>query len=149
MKPLRITRSWGNRMSAPFTEITTDRSRMDLDLVQGFLSTSYWATGRSREVVERSIQNSLCFAAFHDSQQVAFGRAITDRAVFAYIADVFVIPEWRGRGVAKKLIRAMLEHQDLQGLQVVLLRTRDAAGLYSHFGFRPLRCPDEMMGLYK
>lgn len=130
-------------------EITTDRSRIDVDLVHGFLSTSYWASGRSRETVEQSIQNSLCFSAFRDSRQIAFGRAITDRAVFAYIADVFVIPELRGQGIGKALIQSMLEHPDLRNLPVTLLRTRDAANLYSQFGFQPLRRPEEMMGLYR
>lgn len=133
----------------PDVEITTDRARISVDFVHEFLSTSYWATGRTRDVVERSIQNSLCFAGFQGSRQIAFGRAITDRAVFAYIADVFVVPECRGQGIGKHLIRTMLEHSDLQGLQVVLLRTRDAANLYSTFGFRSLRSPEEMMGLYR
>ena len=122
---------------------------LDVDQVHRFLSTSYWAGGRSRAVVERSIDNSLCFAAFRGSRQVAFGRAITDRAVFAYIADVFVVPECRGAGIGKALISAMLDHPDLRGLQVMLLRTRDAAGLYSKFGFQPLVRPEEMMGRYR
>lgn len=129
-------------------EITTDRSRMDVELVHAFLSSSYWAKGRPRAVVERSIENSLCFGAFRDTQQVAFGRVITDRAVFAYIADVFVIPEFRGAGIGKALVRAMLEHSDLHGLPVILLRTRDAGPLYAQFGFQPLRRPDEMMARY-
>lgn len=136
-------------MPLPGIEITTDRARMDVDLVHRFLSASYWAAGRSREVVQRSIDHSLCFAAFRDSQQVAFGRAITDRAVFAYIADVFVVPECRGAGIGKALIGAMLDHPDLLGLQVMLLRTRDAAGLYSQFGFQPLVRPEEMMSRHR
>jgi len=129
-------------------EITTDQARIDLELVHRFLSASYWASGRTREVVERSIQNSLCFGGFQGSQQVAFGRAITDRAVFAYIADVFVIPDRRGQGIGKTLVAAMLKHPDLRGLQVILLRTRDAEGLYSRFGFQSIRRPEEMMGRY-
>lgn len=135
-------------MAVPELEISTDCGRIDVDFVHRHLSGSYWATGRTREVVERSMQNSLCFGAFRGVQQVAFGRAITDRAVFAYIADVFVIPEWRGQGIGKALIGAMLGHPDLRGLQVILLRTRDAASLYSQFGFQPLRRPEEMMGRY-
>ncbi|WP_129641648.1 GNAT family N-acetyltransferase [Peristeroidobacter agariperforans] len=129
-------------------EISTDKARIDVELVHRFLSTSYWATGRSRQTVERSILHSLCFGAYKNAQQVGFGRAITDRAVFAYIADVFVVPEHRGAGIGKALIGAMLAHPDLAGLQVVLLRTRDAAGLYSQFGFQALRRPEEVMGRY-
>jgi GNAT superfamily N-acetyltransferase len=126
-------------------EISTDRSRIDLDLVHAFLSTSYWAQGRSREVVERSIANSICFGAYTEGRQVAFGRVVTDRAVFGYMADIFVVPEFRGRGISKALVRAMLDHPDVAGLKGILLRTRDAHGLYRQFGFAPLQGPDEMM----
>lgn len=135
-------------MAPPELEITADLGRMDVDFVHRHLSTSYWASERPREVIERSMQHSLCFGAFRGSQQVAFGRAITDRAVFAYIADVFVIPECRGQGVGKALIGAIVAHPELRGLQVMLLRTRDAGGLYSQFGFEALRKPEEMMGKY-
>ena len=130
-------------------EITTDPGRIDLDLVHRFLSGSYWASGRSRDVVERSIRNSLCFSAFHGSKQVAFARVITDRAVLAYIADVFVVPECRGVGIGKALIRAILDHPELQGVQITMLRTRDAGSLYAQFGFQPLRLPEEVMALYR
>lgn len=129
-------------------EISTDRARLDLELVYQNLVSSYWAQGRLRAVVERSIEHSLCFGAYQAGRQVAFGRAITDRAVFAYIADVFVVPELRGVGVGKALIRTMLEHPDLRGLQVILLRTRDAGSLYAQFGFQSLRRPEEMMARY-
>ncbi|MET0984502.1 MAG: GNAT family N-acetyltransferase [Steroidobacteraceae bacterium] len=121
---------------------------MDVELVHEFLSSSYWAKGRPRAVVERSIENSLCFGAFRGTQQVGFGRAITDQAVFAYIADVFVVPEFRGAGIGKALVRAMLEHPHLHELQVILLRTRDAGPLYAQFGFQSLRRPEEMMARY-
>ena len=130
-------------------EITMDRARIDIDLVHEFLSSSYWAQGRSRAIVERSLQNSLCFAAFQGDRQVAFGRAVTDRAVFAYIADVFVVPQFRGKGIGRALVQAMLEHPDLRGLPVTLLRTRDAHGFYAPFGFQALPRPDEMMGRYQ
>lgn len=130
-------------------EITTDRARIDVEWVHEFLSSSYWAQGRSRAVVERSLANSLCFGAFQGERQVAFGRAMTDYAVFAYIADLFVVPPFRGVGIGKALVGAMLEHPDLKGLQVILLRTRDAHALYAQYGFRSLRRPDEMMGRYQ
>lgn len=130
-------------------EITTDRARIDVGLVHEFLSTSYWAQGRSRAVVERSLENSLCFGAFQHGQQVAFGRAITDHSVFAYIADVFVVPQFRGVGIGKALVKSMLDHPDLRELQVTLLRTRDAQSLYAQFGFQVLPQADEMMVRYK
>ena len=128
-------------------EISTDRSRIDIALVHRLLSSSYWAQDRSRDVVERSIRHSMCFGVYRQAQQVAFGRVITDSAVFAYLADILVVPEYRGRGIAKALVRAMLDDPELQGLRVVLLRTRDAHGLYAQFGFRTLPRPEEMMAL--
>jgi len=126
-------------------EISTDPARIDVDLVHGFLSASYWAQGRSRETVERSIANSICFGAYASGRQAAFGRAVTDRAVFAYLADIFVVPELRGRGIAKALVRAILDHPDVAGLKI-MLRTRDTQGFYAQFGFVPLPDPGEMMG---
>ena len=144
--------------------ISTDPARLDVDLIHRVLSTSYWAAGRSREIVERSIRGSLCFGVYEQGaadiavddlsgvspgsgRQVAFARVITDRAVFGYLADVFVIPEFQGRGIAKGLVRAILAHPDLQSLQVFLLRTRDAHGLYAGFGFEAVTRPDELMSL--
>jgi GNAT superfamily N-acetyltransferase len=134
-------------LSAEF-EISSDPARIDVAVVHKYLSASYWARGRSRAIVERSIRNSFCFGAYHCGRQVAFGRVVTDFAVFAYLADIFVIPEYRGRGIGKALVRAMLEDPQLQGLQVMLLRTRDAHGLYKQFGFQALPRPEEMMGRY-
>ena len=134
----------------PGFEISTDPERLDIGLIHRFLSTStYWAAGRSRALVERSIRHSLCFGVYAGAEQVAFGRAITDRAVFAYMADVFVIPPLRGRGIAKGLVRAMLAHPELQDLKVFLLRTRDAQGLYRQFDFEPVPRCDELMGRYR
>ena len=136
-------------MPPPEYEISTEPARLDIALIHHFLSESYWAQGRSREVVERSIRNSLCFGAYVERRQVGFARVVTDRAVFAYLADVFVLPEHRGRGLGKALTQAALNHPDLRGLSVVLLRTRDAHSLYSQFGFQALPRPDEMMGKYE
>lgn len=129
-------------------EISTDRNRIDVGLVHKFLDQSYWAKGRTRTVVERCIENSICFGVYAEGEQVAFARVITDCAVFAYLADVFVVPEFRGRGISKALVAAVIGHSDLQGLKVMLLRTRDAHGLYSQFGFRSISEPSEMMALY-
>lgn len=131
-------------------EISTDRSRIDVDLVHEFLSRySYWAQGRLRSVVERTIANSLCFGAHAGGKQIGFGRIVTDYAVFGYVADVFVLPEFRGRGVGKELVRAIVEHPDVVGLQVILLRSTDARILYSHFGFTAVPRPEDMMGRYR
>lgn len=128
-------------------EISTDPERLDIDLIHGFLQTSYWASGRRRSVVERSITNSLCFGVYRAGRQVAFARVVSDRAVFAYLMDVFVIPEFRGRGVSKVLMRAVLAHPELQNLRVFLLATRDAHSLYTQFGFRPLAAPERWMAI--
>jgi GNAT superfamily N-acetyltransferase len=96
-------------------EISTDPGRFDVDLIHDFLRSSYWARNIPRTVVEKCIRNSLCFGAFCERGQVAFARVITDRATFAYLADVFVIPEHRGRGVSKLLLRSIIDHPELQG----------------------------------
>jgi GNAT superfamily N-acetyltransferase len=128
-------------------EISTDPDRIDVGLVHEFLRNSYWAEGRPRSVVERSIKNSLCFGAYQDGRQVAFARVVSDRAVFAYLMDVFVLSEHRGRGIARALMRAILDHPDLQNLRLFLLATRDAHRLYSQFGFQPLAEPDRWMAI--
>ena len=137
-------------MQAPrHYEISTDRSRLDVALIHDFLRSSYWAQGIPRAVVERSIQHSLCFGAFLGGRQVGFARVISDFASIAYVADVFVVPEHRGRGISKLLMRAIIEHPDLQGLRRILLATRDAHGLYAQFGFEPLTHPEHFMTLHK
>jgi GNAT superfamily N-acetyltransferase len=128
-------------------EISTDPARLDIDLIHSFLVTSYWAKGRRRSVVERSIRNSLCFGVYIAGRQVAFARVVSDRAVFAYLMDVFVLPEFRGRGISKALMRTVLEHPDLQNLRVFLLATRDAHGLYAQFGFGSLAHPERWMAI--
>ena len=130
-------------------EISTDRSRLDVALIHEFLHSSYWATGIPRSVVERSIQNSLCFGAFLGAQQVGFARVISDFATFAYVADVFVLPEHCGRGVAKLLMRSIVEHPELQSLRRRLLITRDAHRLYAKFGFETVPNPENFMTIYR
>jgi ribosomal protein S18 acetylase RimI-like enzyme len=128
-------------------EISTDRDRLDIALIHGFLDSSYWAKGIPRAIVEKSIKNSLCFGAYCASKQVGFARVITDLATFGYLADVFVVPEHRGRGVAKMLVRAILAHPDLQRVRGLLLSTQDAQGLYAQFGFQPLAHPEHFISL--
>ena len=126
--------------------IDTDKSRLDVDAIQSFLENdSYWARSRTREQTERAIENSICFGLYCDKQQIGFARVVSDCATFAYVGDVYVIDEFRGRGLSKWLMQAMLEHADLQGLRRWVLATRDAHGLYSQFGFRELVHPDRWM----
>jgi len=118
--------------------VTTDPTRVDKDVVYGFLSRSYWAKGIPRPVLERAIANSLCFSVFDGDAQVGFARVATDRATFAYLADVFVLPSHRGRGLSKLLMETIVAHPDLQGLRRWVLVTQDAHGLYARYGFKPL-----------
>lgn len=132
------------RMSA--LRISTDPAAFDRDLIHRYLHDhSYWARGIPRDVVERAIDHSLCFGGFVDARQVAFARMVTDRATFAYLADVFVLPECRGRGYGKQLVAAVLAHPDLLGLRRIMLATRDAHGLYAAFGFAPPAMPETLM----
>lgn len=130
-------------------EISTDQKRLDLDLIHGFLDSSYWAKGIPRELMERSLRNSLCFGVYKNGKQIGFARVISDFATFAYLADVFVQPEERGRGISKMLVREILAHPDLQGLRRFMLVTLDAQGLYKQFGFEPVDHPERYMGILR
>lgn len=126
--------------------ISTDPERLDISLIHHFLSTeTYWAVGRSRETVERSLTNSFCFGIYRNGEQVGFARVVTDFATFAWIADVFVLPEHRGRGLAKWLMTVILAHPKLQGFRRWVLATKDAHELYAQFGFIPLHRPERWM----
>lgn len=126
--------------------ISTDKSRLDRDMIHRFLSEeSYWAKRIPRAVVERSIDNALCFAAYDGDAQVGFARVISDFATFAYVGDVFVVASHRGRGVSKQLMAAIRSHESLQGLRRWHLLTRDAHKLYEQFGFTALGSPQRHM----
>lgn len=125
--------------------ISTDPERLDMDVIHGFLVTSYWCPSVPRAVVERSVANSLPFGIYDGDSQVGFGRMVTDRAVLAYMADVFVVEEHRGRGLSKWLVETMLEHPDLRGLRRLILATMDAHELYRRFGFDALPDPGIFM----
>ena len=126
--------------------ISTDRSRLDIDLIHNYLSNeSYWASGRSREVVARSIDNSLPFGIYKDGAQVGFARIVTDYATFAWVADVFVLPEHRSRGLSKWLMEVILAHPRLQGFRRWVLSTKDAHELYERYGFIKLHRPERWM----
>ena len=125
--------------------VTTDPARLDIETVHRFLAGSYWAEGIPREVVERSIRHSICFGAFDGDRQVGFARVISDRATFAYVADVFVLPSHRGRSIGKRLMACITSHPELQNLRLWTLFTRDAHGLYRQYGFQATRYPDRLM----
>ncbi len=125
--------------------VTSDPDRLDLDAIHGFLVESYWASGIPREVVERSVRHSICFAAFDGRGQVGFARVISDRATYAYVADVFVLPSHRGLGIGKQLMAAITSHPELQNLRLWTLFTRDAHGLYRQYGFTEARHADRLM----
>ena len=114
--------------------ISTDRERIDLSVVHGFLTNSYWSPGIPLAILRRAIDNSLCFGLYSAAAQVGFGRVITDQATFAYLADVFVLAPHRGKGLAKWLVQVILDDRRLQGLRRFLLATRDAHTLYQRFG---------------
>ena len=126
-------------------EISTDPERVDVDVVHDFLTKSYWAQGIPMETVRRSIENSICFGIYHGRQQIGFARIVSDRATFAYLADVFVLPEYRGRGLSRWMMECIVGHPDLQGLRRWMLATRDAHGLYAHYGFTVMKQQDRWM----
>ena len=116
--------------------ISTDKSKLDLSVIHGFLSTSYWAEDIPVEIVKKSIENSLCFGVYSENTQIGFARVISDYTTFAYLADVFIIEEERGKGLSKWLMECILKHEQLQGLRNFCLLTRDAHFLYAPFKMR-------------
>ena len=128
--------------------ISTEKARLDIEMIHRFLSyDSYWAQGRTLEQTRTAIENSICFGVYLEERQVGFARVITDRATFAYVGDVFILDEFRERGLSKTLMRTMLQHPELQGLRRWVLATKDAHGLYEQFGFSELRFPERWMEL--
>jgi GNAT superfamily N-acetyltransferase len=125
--------------------ISTDKARLDRGLVGKFLAGSYWARGIPPQIVEKSIDHSLCFGVYRGSEQVGFARVITDFATFAYLADVFIIEESRGTGLGVWLVEVIMNHPELQGLRRWMLATRDAHGLYRKVGFTGLAQPERIM----
>jgi GNAT superfamily N-acetyltransferase len=122
---------------------------MDLEAIHAFLTESYWSPGIPIATLERAMANSLCFGVFHGQDQVGLARVITDKASFAYLADVYVLEPHRGLGLCKWLLEVIQAHPDLQGLRRFMLATRDAHGLYRQFGFEPLANPSRMMEIVK
>jgi GNAT superfamily N-acetyltransferase len=130
-------------------EISTERSRQDVDAIHAYLTRSYWAEGITRERVAKSLERSLCFGLFDGARQIGFARVVTDAATFAYLGDVYVLEEYRGSGLGKRLIDAVRAHPDLADLRRFVLWTRDAHGLYEQFGFTRLGDQPGLMGVVR
>jgi N-acetylglutamate synthase-like GNAT family acetyltransferase len=130
-------------------EINSDRSKLDLEVIHGYLSRSYWAEDIPEEVVKKAIENSLCFGVYNNDKQVGFARVISDHSTFAYLADVFILEEERGKGLSKWLMECILKHEQLQGLRNFCLLTRDAHSLYEKFGFKNFEKPQNFMAIKK
>ena len=131
-------------MKSEYT-FSCDKTDMDIEAIHAFLSGAYWSKGIPRETLQTAIDNSICFGIFLSGSQVGFARAITDRATFAYLADVYVLEEHRGNGLGKLLVQQVATHPQLQGLRRAMLATRDAHSLYAGFGFTALADPGIMM----
>lgn len=129
--------------------ISTDKSKIDTVYLQQFLSGSYWAENIPLEVVWRSIEGALCFGVYNNEKQIGFARVITDEATFAYLCDVFVDEDYRGKGLSKWLMETILNYPGLQGLRRFMLATKDAHGLYEQFGFVPLTFTDRWMHIHQ
>jgi len=125
--------------------VSTNKTKLDINLIHSFLTKSYWAEGRSLEQVKKSIENSICFGAYLNEKQIGFARIITDKVILAYILDVFIIEEERGKGYSKKLISFILEHPEFSGIKTWLLATSDAHGLYEKFGFKTVTETNKLM----
>ena len=125
--------------------ISIDPSRLDLAAICAALDETYWAHGRSRELIARSLENSLCFGLYKYSAQVGLARVITDHATFGYLADVYILREHRGAGLGKWLIETVVAHPDVVTIRRLILATRDAHGLYAQFGFTQLAAPERFM----
>ena len=125
--------------------VSTDPARLDVDAIHAFLATAYWCEGIPREIVERALRSSLCFGLYAGEQQIGLARVITDGATFAYLCDVYVLPEHRGQGLGTWLMQCVMGHPDLQGFRRFHLVTRDAHELYRHFGFAEVAQPERHM----
>lgn len=126
--------------------IYTDPAKANAEAIHKYLSEdSYWAENVAFETVKRSLEHSLCFSLYESGKQIGLARVITDRATFAYLCDVYVLPEFRGQGLSKWLMNCVQSHPDLQNLRRFMLATKDAHKLYAQFGFKPVAAPERLM----
>lgn len=134
-------------MPAEYT-ISTDKTKLNLAVIHQFLSQeAYWCLNIPIDIVQRSIENALCFGVYYGDEQVGFARVVTDQATFGYLADVFILPAHRGKGLSKQLVAYIMAYPSLQGLRRLMLVTRDAHGLYKQFGFSPIDNPENTMSI--
>ncbi|MBP4142945.1 GNAT family N-acetyltransferase [Flavobacterium sp. P4023] len=125
--------------------VSTDKNKLDVPFIQKFLKNVYWAAGRTMQEVQTTIDHSFCFGIYLDEQQIGFARVITDYVVFAYLMDVFITEEHRGKGYSSILIENMMNEPKLKNIKIWRLATSDAHFLYSKFGFHELANPEKLM----
>ena len=126
-------------------EISKDKSRLQFNVVHEFLTTTYWAKGRTLDQVKKTIDSCLCYGVYKENKQIGFARIVTDYVVFAYLMDIFILPEYRGNGYSKELMSAINSDAELQSCKVWMLKTSDAHGLYKQFGYSELKHPEKVM----
>jgi GNAT superfamily N-acetyltransferase len=129
--------------------ISDDRQKLDIPMIHSFLTNSYWAKNIPLNIVEKSTRNSLCFGVYDGNRQIGFARIVSDYSTFAYLCDVFILEEHRGKGLSKWMMECIMQHPDLQGLRRWILATRDAHDLYRKFGFTELQKPDRYMEIVR
>lgn len=126
--------------------ISTDRNRLDIDSIHQFLANkSYWSKDIPYSIVNKAVSKSLCFGVFMDDEQIGFARVVSDYVTFAWLADVYILEEFRGMGLGKWMLEFIMSHPDLQSLRRWMLATRDAQGLYARYGFKPIQNPERFM----
>ena len=125
--------------------VSNDKAKLNIELIHNFLTRSYWAKGRTLEEVKSSIQNSICFGIYLDNEQIGFARVVTDLTVIAYLMDVFILEEYRGRGYSISLLKKIFQDERLRNIKKWKLATKDAHSLYEKFGFEKIKNPDRLM----
>jgi len=125
--------------------ISDDKSKLDVELIHKFLTTSYWAKGRTIDEVKNSFEHSICFGVYKDGKQIGFARILTDYTVIAYLMDVFILEEFRGKGFSKLLLKRIFDDDKFKRVKKWMLATKDAHSLYAQFGFGKIKNPDRLM----
>ena len=128
--------------------VSTDKARLQLDMIHEFLTNAYWSKHIPMKIVRKAVKHSLCFGVYDGERQIGFARVISDYATFAYLADVFILDLYRGKGLSKWLIECVMAHPDLQELRTFILFTRDAHGLYRRYGFETITIPERVMAIH-